>query len=101
MPDQVLPDTEPTGAPLAYADLRRGMLVEWRWSPGMADMASRTGVRPIGRVITREDMPTMDEGEGPLGIQALDAAWWVVGPRAFLAKGGRLWTAAEGQPLRL
>ncbi len=101
MTDPVHPVHEPQGETLRYEDLARGMLVEWRWPVGgTGDLAAENGVRPLGRVVTREDLPTMSEQDGPLGVQTLDAAWWVLSPATVLAKGGRFWRAAGSTSAR-
>lgn len=70
------------------AGLRRHDLVDWDWSAsGLGKLAVRRGIRPIGRIVTRDDLPHMSERDGPLGIQCLDDATWVISPYEMERRG--------------
>ena len=72
-------------------DLRRGDLVEWDWIPtGYGALAIERGLRPLGRVVTRDDLPTMSVLEGHLNIQLLDDEMWVLSVQTMLEKGRTL-----------
>lgn len=71
---------------LTMTDLERGMVVTWEWSAGTKDLAERRNVRPIGRVVTHEDLLTMSAAV-KIGIQTLDDPLWVIDPATILTKG--------------
>jgi hypothetical protein len=69
---------------LNFDDLKRGMPVQWEW---VSDLAKERGLRPYGRVVTREDLPYM---ACEIGIQCVDDPFWVIDPKQMLEKGQRL-----------
>lgn len=72
---------------LTLADLARGTRVTWEWSPVSTALANEKTVRPLGRVVTREDLPLMGI---ELGIQADDDISWVLDPAQMIAKGKKI-----------
>lgn len=78
---------------LTLDDLKRGMLIRWDWPEGLRELAARGQVRPIGRVITRDDLPTMSK-RTRLAVQTVDDPTWVIDPAVVLAKGGSLYRAS-------
>ena len=79
---------------VALEDLSRGMLVCWNWLPGMQfPMKAKDGSdpRPIGRVVSQEDLPHMSTREGPLNIQLLDCEHWLIAPKTVLRRGNPIY----------
>jgi hypothetical protein len=79
---------------LALADLVRGTRVAWEWSGAIADLAAAKNVRPIGRVVTHEDLPLMTRNI-EIGIQTDDDPLWVISPKLMVAKGRKIFAADE------
>jgi hypothetical protein len=73
--------------PLRIEDFERGMLVEWDWSGPWGENAIEKGIRPVGRVVTRDDLPNMSTHEGPFNVLVLDSPHWVISPHTVLRKG--------------
>lgn len=74
------------GVPLKLDDFTRGVLVKFEWSAGDAgDFARENGIRPLGRVVTREDLPQM--AGTAVGVQLIDDPSWVIDPAFAMAKG--------------
>jgi len=76
--------------PLRIEEFERGMLVEWDWSGPWGENAKEKGIRPVGRVVTQDDLPGMSTHEGPFNVQVLDAPWWAISPQTVLGKGGEM-----------
>lgn len=83
---------------LGIRDIERGMLVAWDWSEDMVGLASKRGVRPVGRVVTQEDLPSMSTVEGPCNIQCLDDAAWLLSPDTMLRKGREIRAFEDSAP---
>lgn len=79
---------------LILTELVRGVRVTWEWSDTIAALASAKGVRPIGHVITHQDLPTMT-GNMEVGIQTDDDPAWVLNPAEMLAKGRKIHVADD------
>lgn len=77
---------------LILTELVRGTKVAWEWSGPVAELARAKGVRPVGRVITHEDLPTMT-ARIEVGIQTDDDPAWVLNPVEMLAKGRKILAA--------
>jgi hypothetical protein len=69
---------------ISVIQLKRGMLVRWRWGGHGRTIAKDKGVRPVGRVVTRDDYPHM---ACEIGLACLDDSMWVLDPEILLAKG--------------
>ena len=79
------------------SDLTRGLFVSWEWADGLSGtLATTKGIRPIGRVVTREDLPHMHTDDSGFGVQTLDDAEWVINPTIFTEKGRILYLADSG-----
>ena len=79
---------------LPLDELVRGARVTWEWSGVAAGIAAERDVRPIGRVVTHEDLPTMSKTI-EVGIQTDDDPVWVLDPRQMTAKGRKIFAAEE------
>lgn len=67
-------------------DFKRGDLIAFDWSTGVAsDLARKGNIRPLGRVVTQEDLPHMTGTA--LGIQLIDDPTWVIDPAFAISKG--------------
>lgn len=74
------------------ADMKRGLIVSWDWiEEGAGKLAMDKGIRPIGRIVTREDLPHMSVRESVFGVQTLDDPHWVLSPITMLEKGRKLY----------
>lgn len=72
--------------PLALAEFERGIVVAFEWGPGgMGDFARENQIRPLGRVVTRDDLPEM--ASTAVGVQLIDDPTWVIDPAFAIAKG--------------
>lgn len=79
--------------PLKLEDFTRGTLVAFEWGPGATgDFARESGIRALGKVVTREDLPQM-RAEA-VGVQLIDDPTWVLDPAFAIAKG-QTFTLAE------
>ena len=77
-----------SGQELAVADLAPGLRVSWEWSNGpIGDVARARGVRPLGRVVTKADLPHM---ACEVGVQTEDDPSWVVDPLQMIGKGRKI-----------
>lgn len=79
---------------LKLSDLVRGTRVTWEWSGAAGTLATERGVQPLGHVITREDLPTLDSNL-QVAIQTDDDPAWVVDPARMMAKGRQIFAAAN------
>lgn len=76
------------------ADLKRGHIVSWDWvAEGAGKPAIDKGVRPLGKIVSQEDLPYMSVREGELNLQTLDDPNWVLSPALMLKKGRKLYFA--------
>ncbi len=66
----------------SITQLKRGMLV--RWAGVSRSVAKESGVRSLGRVVTRKDYPYM---VCKIGIACLDDPHWVLDPKQLLERG--------------
>ncbi len=72
--------------PIKLEDFKRGSMVAFEWSPGVAgDFARENNIRALGKVVTHEDLPQMTSTA--VGIQLLDDLTWVIDPAFAIAKG--------------
>ena len=79
------------------SDLTRGLFVSWDWATGLSGtLATSKGIRPIGRVVTRDDLPHMHTDDSDLGVQTLDDPNWIINPSIFTEKGRILYLADSG-----
>lgn len=77
--------------PLSLTELRRGLIVSFEWpSTQTGDFAKSRHLRPIGKVVTKDDLPHI--GGVALGLQLLDDPTWVIDP-ARAIESGRLYFA--------
>lgn len=71
--------------PLKLENFTRGTLVVFEWSPGgTGDFARENRIRPLGKVVTRDDLPQMATA---VGVQLIDDPMWVIDPAVAIAKG--------------
>lgn len=74
---------------LTVDDLVPGTIVTWEWPESLASEAHKRGVRPIGRVVTHEDIRFMSSIT-KVGIQIEDDPLWIFDPVQVIAKGAKL-----------
>lgn len=80
--------------PLKLADMTRGRVVSFEWpNHPTGDLAKEKGLRPLAKVVTKEDLPNM--GDGPIGLQLLDDPMWVMNPELAMSKGRKFFAAPE------
>lgn len=79
---------------LTLDELVRGTRVAWEWSGVAAGIAAEKRVRPVGRVVTHEDLPSMSKAI-EVGIQVDDDLVWVMDPRQMIAKGRKIYSVDE------
>lgn len=79
---------------LTCGELVRGMRVTWEWSGGAAELAASKRVRPVGRVVAHQDLPSMSKTI-EVGIQTDDDPVWVLDPEQMIAKGRKIFAADE------
>lgn len=79
---------------LELSDLVRGARVTWAWSGVAAELAQERGIRPFGHVITHDDLPTLASNL-QVAIQTDDDPTWVVDPALMIAKGRKIYAAAN------
>lgn len=78
---------------LTVDDLAPGLRVTWEWPNGpTGDAAQERGVRPLGRVVTKADLPHM---ACEVGVQTEDDPSWVMDPIQMIGKGRKIF-AADG-----
>ncbi|MGI4797359.1 MAG: hypothetical protein ACRYG8_25570 [Janthinobacterium lividum] len=76
--------------------LVRGELYEWEWPMmGAGVMAQMRGLLPIGRAVTREDVPTMHKGVASIGFQVLQDDRWLISPDWIVENGCRFWKKSD------
>jgi hypothetical protein len=77
-----------------FTDLKRGLLLSWDWvAEGAGKDAINKGIRPLGKIVTREDLPHMSVHHGEFNLQTLDDPHWVLSPALMLEKGRKLYFA--------
>jgi hypothetical protein len=77
----------------AIEQFTQGLLVQWEWvANGAGQGAIDKGFRPLGRVVTRDDLPHMGTA---LGIQLVDDPMWVIDPAVGLSKGREFFQVTE------
>ena len=76
--------------------LIRGELYEWDWPLiGAGVMARRRALLPLGRAITRDDVPQMDKSVTSIGFQVLQDTNWIIAPDWIIANGCRFWRKVD------
>lgn len=76
------------------SDMSRGQVVSWEWDEAPnGDYAISHGIRPLGRIITNLDRPSMRGSD--LAIQVIDDDVWIFDPADFIDKGIRFYKATD------
>ena len=82
-----------SGQELTVDDLTPGLRVTWEWPSGpTGDTARERGVRSVGRVVIKAELPRM---ACDVGVQTEDDPSWVVDPIQMIGKGRKIF-AADG-----
>lgn len=77
--------------------LVRGELYEWEWPlVGAGAMARIRGLLPLGRAVTRDDVPKMHKSVASVGFQVLQDEGWIISSDWIVENGCRFWKKSDG-----
>lgn len=78
------------------SQLRRGMLISWEWGDNAAgERGRRTGLKPLGRILTQGDIPGMSQR---FALQVEGAPDWKINPVAAIEQGRKMYLVRAVDP---